>query len=100
MSFQNDDRQMFEVNEKCSECGAAITKLPFQPSGDRPLKCLDCFRAGRPSRNNNGPRQPRQMYDVNLECAECGTKITQLPFQPSGDRPVFCFDCNKAKRDR
>ncbi|PIY93080.1 MAG: hypothetical protein COY69_03510, partial [Candidatus Magasanikbacteria bacterium CG_4_10_14_0_8_um_filter_32_14] len=23
-----------------------------------------------------------------------------LPFQPSGDRPVFCQDCNRANRDQ
>jgi CxxC-x17-CxxC domain-containing protein len=40
----------------------------------------------------------RQMYQVDLQCAQCGTAITQLPFQPSGDRPVYCFDCNKARR--
>lgn len=43
-------------------------------------------------------RGPRQMYDVDIKCAECGTQITQLPFQPSGDRPVYCFDCNKNRR--
>ena len=31
------------------------------------------------------------MYDVNLDCAKCGAKITQLPFQPSGDRPVYVY---------
>jgi len=32
----------------------------------------------------------RQMYDV--VCASCG-KETQVPFQPRGDRPVYCSDC-------
>lgn len=44
---------------------------------------------------------PRQMVDVsamNLTCAQCGTAIKELPFQPSGDRPVYCRDCNKARR--
>ncbi len=41
----------------------------------------------------------RQMFDVDLECAKCNTKITQLPFQPSGDRPVYCADCNRAHRE-
>lgn len=44
---------------------------------------------------------PRQMFDVtamNLKCADCGVAITQLPFQPSGDRPVYCRDCNKKRR--
>ena len=42
----------------------------------------------------------RQMFDVDCECAKCGTKITQLPFQPSGDRPVYCADCNRAHREQ
>lgn len=32
----------------------------------------------------------RQLYDV--KCATCG-KDTQVPFKPSGDRPVYCRDC-------
>ena len=42
----------------------------------------------------------RQMFDVDLNCAKCGTHISQLPFQPSGDRPVFCADCNRAHREQ
>jgi len=38
----------------------------------------------------------KQMFDVDVDCAKCGTHITQLPFQPSGDRPVYCADCNRA----
>ena len=98
------DRQMYDVNEKCAECGAAITQLPFQPSGDKPLYCTNCLRARRQNSRGGGgmgggmSRGPRQMYDVDIKCAECGTQITQLPFQPSGDRPVYCFDCNKNRR--
>ena len=32
----------------------------------------------------------REMFDA--VCAECG-KETQVPFQPSGSRPVYCRDC-------
>lgn len=32
----------------------------------------------------------RQLY--NVKCAKCG-KQTQVPFKPSGDRPVYCRDC-------
>ncbi|HBV58247.1 MAG TPA: hypothetical protein DEB73_03250 [Candidatus Magasanikbacteria bacterium] len=47
------------------------------------------------------PRPPRQMFDVTsmgLKCAECGVAITELPFQPSADRPVYCRDCNSKRR--
>jgi CxxC-x17-CxxC domain-containing protein len=48
---------------------------------------------------SRGPRAPRQMYSVNLNCASCGTQITQLPFQPTGDKPVYCRDCMQARRN-
>ena len=39
------------------------------------------------------------MFDVDLECGKCGKHISQLPFQPSGDRPVFCSECNREYRE-
>jgi CxxC-x17-CxxC domain-containing protein len=30
-------------------------------------------------------------------CAECG-KSTQVPFRPTGVRPVYCRECFEAKR--
>ena len=35
-------------------------------------------------------RAPRQMTQVT--CSNCG-KETEVPFVPSGDRPVYCSDC-------
>jgi len=35
------ERQLFEIT--CSECGKKDT-VPFQPRGDRPVLCRDCFR--------------------------------------------------------
>ena len=49
--------------------------------------------------NDNGQRG--QLFDVSamgLKCAECGAEITQLPFQPSADRPVYCRECNRARK--
>ncbi|HUS60026.1 MAG TPA: CxxC-x17-CxxC domain-containing protein [Nevskiaceae bacterium] len=40
-------------------------------------------------------QQGRQLY--NVTCADCG-KQTQVPFKPSGDRPVYCRDCYLQKR--
>lgn len=47
---------------------------------------------GRFGRGGFGGGQdgPRQMHDAI--CSECG-KNCQIPFRPSGDRPVFCSDC-------
>lgn len=63
-------------------------------------------RSGGYQRGGSGGgfnRPMRQMYDVtslNLTCAQCNTAITELPFQPSSDRPVYCRDCNRARRDK
>lgn len=40
-------------------------------------------------------RRPRQMFEA--PCADCG-KIAQLPFQPTGARPVYCSDCFQNRR--
>ena len=37
----------------------------------------------------------RQLYSVT--CASCG-KQAQVPFKPSGDRPVYCRDCYMQQR--
>jgi CxxC-x17-CxxC domain-containing protein len=38
---------------------------------------------------------PRQMFPAT--CASCG-KPTEVPFKPSGSRPVYCRDCFQAQR--
>mgnify|MGYP002243136468 CR=1 FL=1 len=48
-------------------------------------------------REREGGKEQRQMYTV--ECAECG-KETQVPFEPKGDRPVYCRDCFNARRNK
>lgn len=100
---------MFDVDLTCAKCGAHISQLPFQPSGDRPVYCSDCNRQYRQNSrgndrggfgggNSRGPRAPRQMFQVSLTCADCGTAITELPFQPTGDKPVYCKNCMMARR--
>lgn len=34
--------------------------------------------------------RPREMHKAT--CADCG-KECEVPFKPSGDRPVYCRDC-------
>ena len=41
-------------------------------------------------------QQGRQLYSV--KCSNCG-KQTEVPFKPSGDRPVYCRDCYMQKKN-
>lgn len=58
------------------------------------------FRSGG-SRGGNGgrggfrPNTPREMHPAT--CADCGVE-TQVPFVPSGDRPVYCQECYQKHR--
>jgi CxxC-x17-CxxC domain-containing protein len=91
---------------------------------DPPKRCKPCRQARKAQRNSGGygddsygggsssygggssggyssgggggyDRPPRQMYDA--VCADCG-KTAQVPFQPTGSRPVYCNDCFRARR--
>ncbi len=85
------DKKMFDVDLKCAKCGAHITQLPFQPSGDRPVFCRECNQAHRAEMQ--GGQAQKQMFDVDVTCAGCGKKITQLPFIPKGDGDINCKEC-------
>ncbi len=40
----------------------------------------------------------RQMFKGNWKCADCEKEITELPFEPSEDRPIYCRDCHAKRR--
>ena len=42
-----------------------------------------------------GERRPRELFSAT--CAECG-RTAQVPFQPTGARPVYCSDCFQTRR--
>jgi len=91
MSFEDKSLQ-------CSDCGATFTFSAeeqefFQTKGylNEPKRCPECRQARKTSRMGSGGfGGPRQMFPV--VCAECG-KDTEVPFEPRGDRPVYCSDC-------
>lgn len=41
-------------------------------------------------------RGPITMHKAT--CSDCGN-ICEVPFRPTGDKPIFCNDCFSAKRD-
>ncbi|OGJ42589.1 hypothetical protein A3B60_00530 [Candidatus Peregrinibacteria bacterium RIFCSPLOWO2_01_FULL_39_12] len=54
----------------------------------------DHGRGGK--RFGGGRRPPMQMHQAI--CSEC-EKSCEVPFRPSGDKPVFCSDCFKGKNN-
>jgi CxxC-x17-CxxC domain-containing protein len=86
----------------CQDCGQSFTfsaddQAYHAEKGytNEPKRCPACRQARRNERGNGGfgsgyGRAPREMYPA--VCAQCG-KDTEVPFQPRGDRPVYCSDC-------
>ena len=48
-------------------------------------------------RKEGKDRFGREMHKAT--CADCG-KECEVPFKPSGDRPVYCRDCYQKHRPR
>jgi CxxC-x17-CxxC domain-containing protein len=105
MSFQDKTLQ-------CSDCGQEFTfsvedQEFFQSRGytNEPKRCPECRQARKAQRYGNsgngygngryGNSSPRQMFPA--VCAECG-KETEVPFEPRGDKPVYCSDCYRKVR--
>jgi CxxC-x17-CxxC domain-containing protein len=95
----------------CTDCGNQFTFSErdqefYQSKGyTTPGRCPDC-RAARKAAREGGSYSgggsysssyggERQMYPA--VCAQCG-KDTQVPFQPRGDRPVYCSDCYRSQQ--
>ncbi|MFZ5559592.1 MAG: CxxC-x17-CxxC domain-containing protein [Patescibacteria group bacterium] len=95
---ESSTRKMYQGNWKCSQCGAEITELPFEPSGDLPLYCRDCHRERLEQRRANRGSFQRKMYQGNWKCASCGTDITELPFEPKEGQEIYCRDCYRSQR--
>lgn len=97
MSFQDKSLQ-------CADCGMTFTfsaeEQEFYASKgfeNEPKRCPDCRRARKNRRNDGGNYTRRQMYPA--VCAECGRE-TEVPFEPRGDRPVYCDDCYRKVRNQ
>jgi CxxC-x17-CxxC domain-containing protein len=94
----------------------------------QPVRCLDCRAQRRAERNadafrvgegvngallwndgfgnyggsasanpKRGPRGGVRMYAT--VCSACG-RATEVPFEPRGNRPVYCRECFNARRGR
>ena len=106
---------------QCADCGVAFVFSAseqefFAQKGftSAPKRCPSCRAQRRASGGGGGSsygngggyssggyssggysRGPREMFDA--VCARCG-KDTQVPFKPTGARPVYCSDCFRLVR--
>ena len=89
----------------CRDCGrefifSAGEQAFYQERGlmHEPRRCPTCRAARRSDGPGaSSPRSHRELHDVI--CANCG-KPTQVPFLPTGSRPVYCQDCFSQFRGR
>jgi len=79
---------------QCTDCGCdfefTANEQEFYASKgltNQPKRCKPC-RNAKKGQGRGGYQ--RKMYDAI--CSECGC-AAQVPFQPSGDRPVLCKNC-------
>jgi CxxC-x17-CxxC domain-containing protein len=93
----------------CKDCGndfsfTASEQDFFAAKGftNEPGRCPVCRAAKKEQSSGRGGynqgsrgRSDRQMYSA--VCHTCGVATT-VPFQPSGDKPVYCRDCYKPRR--
>ncbi len=112
----------------CRDCGQAFTFTAGEQElhaskgfENDPSRCLDCRAARKASRGSSSGghssgdygagggystgggygsgggygRSERTMYSA--VCSECGQEA-KVPFQPRGDRPVYCSDCFSRQR--
>ena len=83
----------------CADCGAEFVFTASEQEFYRekgfendPKRCPECRSSRKRQRRGDRP-----MYDA--VCAECGA-ATKVPFQPTGERPVYCSDCFRARNER
>ena len=95
----------------CADCGA-----PFTFSADdqayhaqkgftnEPRRCPNCRAQRRSQRGESsygggggGSYGGGQREMFSATCASCG-KEARVPFQPRGDKPVYCSDCFRSQQ--
>ena len=91
----------------CIDCGTEFVFTVgeqefFATKGfqNKPNRCPDCRTARKNARqsgggNGGGRGGLREMFSVT--CSSCG-QAAEVPFQPRGDKPVYCRDCFQSQR--
>jgi CxxC-x17-CxxC domain-containing protein len=94
----------------CRDCGQAFVftsgEQDFHASKgfeNDPSRCPDCRAARKAARGESSGgyssdgygRREREMFSAT--CSECGNEA-RVPFQPRGDKPVYCSECFAKQR--
>jgi CxxC-x17-CxxC domain-containing protein len=89
----------------CKDCGksyvfSASEQEFFAQKGfkNEPSRCPECRSAKKAQGNSHKfgqKRTQREMFPAT--CATCG-KTTSVPFQPTGEKPVYCQDCYQPRK--
>jgi CxxC-x17-CxxC domain-containing protein len=93
----------------CADCGgqfiftASEQDFYAQRGFSEPKRCAPCRNARKAARPEGGlgrsggyDRGPRQMFPAT--CSRCG-RATEVPFQPTNGKPVYCGDCFREVRN-
>ncbi|OGE26461.1 hypothetical protein A3C32_02680 [Candidatus Daviesbacteria bacterium RIFCSPHIGHO2_02_FULL_41_14] len=86
----------------CDKCRKDC-EIPFRPTAGKPVFCSNCFDRNQGSDSRSFDRRSdsrpsgfdRPMFEA--VCADCGNSC-KVPFQPTGDKPVFCSNCFGEKK--
>jgi CxxC-x17-CxxC domain-containing protein len=90
----------------CSDCGQEFTfssedQAFFQERGySAPKRCRSCRQAKKMQAGGGGGGggyQRAESRGTAVICSGCGQQTT-VPFEPRGDRPVYCRDCYQAQK--
>jgi CxxC-x17-CxxC domain-containing protein len=86
----------------CKECGAdfqftASEQAFYAEKGfqNDPSRCPACRSARKQGGRRSDSGHNREMF--NVTCSGCG-QTTQVPFNPSAGRPVYCRNCFAANK--
>jgi CxxC-x17-CxxC domain-containing protein len=87
----------------CSDCGQAFTFTAedqdfFRERGySAPKRCKACRQAKKNEQQGGGGYNRGASQGTSVICAGCGQQTT-VPFEPRGDRPVYCQNCFQARK--
>ena len=86
----------------CSDCGQEFTfsmedQSYFRERGySEPKRCKQCRQAKKNEQAGGGSYRS-ESQGTSVSCSACG-KQTTVPFEPRGDRPVYCQDCYRSRK--